>query len=750
MMGKDADIEAAASPTPRKHLESAMTNRTLTRLLPTLVCCAIIPFTLGGCPPTNNPGNGVGPPLSPDERQAAIDQASDLADSVGPDGDPAKTDQLVTQLRAMPAFSRVDAVEGAIFAQFTDGVAFVLVNTHPASPPVTTPRAKLADQVSGDAASFGLIPIAKPDDDRRSLPIGDPTNLIPESKKAVLINTMGTHYCDPTPTIATWLGDAGYEVTRLEGTFEDVRDKIKGVGVLYYSGHGVIFPEGYLPKAPAPPILKRHFGLWTRTPATKPLLEQYKTELENGELAVIKAHTNRTKGSSECIDKKGAEAGSEEHFLITEAFIRKHWTFSTGALAYLDACYSASPLSPMPEVILGIEENNVNASSYLGWSNMTMDQYSTPSAYFFFDRILGANNYEPIRTPPQRPFSAKSTLAAMRAVTRPNGVPMDTSEVFHPLFPTTQDPMSAQPPRDLPTDFNDTTFYSRLVSSFALGANDVLLRPAIEKMTVAEFQGSTLRIDGTFPETPCTVTVGGEAASVKSQTGARIEADISISANGPVVVAAAERASPPRRLTQWNLNLRRVFMDYPTQGGADCPSCFWEGNIQYSFRGDTAGVRLLPEGPVSPPGFTGGASSGNITVTNAGGTYFIGQGSSITLVPNPDDGAAFIGTCVGFLPTADNNFLGACFFLQGSENRVLFSPTLSAKGVIRNYHGGAYDGIVEPMQVLYSGNAIGNELELQLSPNFNIAAGQKMTGPNSYFEWDAANATSPAEAADAR
>jgi hypothetical protein len=51
---------------------------------------------------------------------------------------------------------------------------------------------------------------------------------------------------------------------------------------------------------------------------------------------------------------------------------------------------------------------------------------------------------------------------------------------------------------------------------------------------------------------------------------------------------------------------------------------------------------------------------------------------------------------------------------------------------------------------MYSGNAIGNELELPLSPNFNIAAGQKMTGPNSYFEWDAANATSPAEPTDAR
>lgn len=725
---------------PRKHLESNMTNRTVTRLLPAFVCCAIIPFTLGGCPPTNNPGGGGnGPPLSSEQRVAAFDQMHQVIEAIGLDGDPNKVNQLVTQLRTMPVFDLVEAEDGVVTARFTDGQVIMIFNNRPSLDlPSTTPRKKVAD---GPSAADGHG--SKPDEPRRSDPIK--SNRIPDSKSAVLINAMGTEYCDPTPEIGEWLSQAGYQVERNDGRIEDLRTSVRDVGVLYYSGHGSVLPDSVVPKnLPAAPPGTRHFGLWTRTQATQAVIDFLKVDLDAGDVIYGDAETDRVQGSADCLVKKGAKAKRETHIIITESFIRKYWKCKKGALMYIDACHSAQADSCLPAICTEVGDNKVGAGVFLGWSALTLDQFSTPTALFFFDRILGANQYEPINSPKQRPFSTSKVLAGMKGVVR-NGLPMDTSDSYKNFWLDLFQIPTTPPPED-----PNKPFVAKLLAKFADDTEDVLLLPAIESMTVAEFPGSKLRIKGHFPDKPCSVTVGGAAATVQSQTASLIEAGISSSANGPVEVSADGRTSPPRRLAQWNLNLRRLFMDYPTQASTDCPSCFWEGNIQYTFRGDTAGVRLLPEGLVLPPNFTGGASSGSMSVTNAGGTYSIGQGTSITLAPyaNPSP-ATFTGTCVGFNPP-NEHYLGACFFFEGAQNRVLFSPTIFAEYITRNYHGGQFDGIIDPYQVTYSGNIVGNELVLPLSPNFNISAGHKATGPNSYFEWDAAVATSPAEPGDSR
>lgn len=77
----------------------------------------------------------------------------------------------------------------------------------------------------------------------------------------------------------------------------------------------------------------------------------------------------------------------------------------------------------------------------------------------------------------------------------------------------------------------------------------------------------------------------------------------------------------------------------------------------------------------------------------------------------------------------------------GNLQSIHFSLT-----AIGTNHHPELPGIIDPYRVEYKANLVGNELELPLSPNFNIAAGHKATGPNSYFEWDAAVATFPADA----
>ncbi len=472
---------------------------------------------------------------------------------------------------------------------------------------------------------------------------------------------------------------------------------------------------------------KEHFGLWTRTPVDETTIPIYRDEVRHGKLIYAYAQTDRLPDGT---------INREIRFCITEEFIAEHWRCGSGALLYLDTCESAAP-----KLVDACLTPEVNASCCIGWTHKTFDRYSTPTARYFFDRTLGVNQYQPVLTPPQRPFTANQVIAAMAGLSRLN-LPLNNSPskgLRREIVDGATPPTSVDPP------------VSTLVATLRGDTEDVLLRPGIRQLASAESPGR-LTVYGDFGATPGAVTLNGAELTQRDAGWAtdRIECELPEDASGAVEVVVDGRTSNPRNLTRWNLTLRQTFMDYPTQGGLDCPDCFYDATLHYTLRADVGDVRENVEGDVAPLNATGSAATADIEVTNAGGSFPIGQGSTITLSPNPDDGAQTIGTCVGFLPPADNNFIGACFFIDRVGEIVNFSPTILAQGLYRAYTGGAFDGIIEPYAVSYNGNLVDLTLMLPLTPSGTIQAGTQATGPNSQFEWDAANPENPMGSDDAK
>ncbi len=692
---------------------------------------------LGGCPGAGDSGDtgngGVTDSLfSDDERSAQIDKVANMVEGFDLNGDPAVSDQIAALLSTVPEIAEVKVYAGSVTAKFTDGEVLVVINTRPADirPGIDEPVTK---SIKADREISGPSPLTQ---SIYRAGVGTST-VMPKSKNVLLVNAMGTAYKDDTPQLKQLFAHAGYSVTLNGGTIDDFRDSVKDIGVLYVSSHGATLYRSILDainkevfegeaETPRPTVPAEdsdgndHFVIWTRTPITNETMHTYRDQVRAGRLAYLIGSNDKANG----VTTRG------RHFGITEAFVYDNWRLSANSLVYMDCCWSAN--ARITNICF---TPRVNASAYLGWNAPSYIEYASPSARFFFDRTLGANTYSPFGSL-QRAFTVDQVYSKMEKIKRRN-LPPD------PDLPTIKNldmTLTQSITEAYSTKWTGKT-YAELVLITRAPVADVVLRPGILNVKAGS---NLITIQGTFSEDPPNVTMGGTPLTVRDgATSEQIVCDLPSGASGKVVVEDDGRFSNPRALSQWNLTFHRTFMDYPTQGNIDCPSCFWEGTIHYTMRADAAATRLDVDEPLVPGNYIGGADAGDIEVTNAGGTFPIGQGTSVTLAPNPDDGAALIGTCVGFLPTLDNNYLGACFFVKGTDGVIAFSPTLSAEGLLWNYHGGQYDGIVEPVQVLYSGNQIGNELLLPLSPNFNIAAGNQSTGPNSFFQWDAADAVSP-------
>lgn len=686
---------------------------------------------MGGCPPVEDP---PGSTVSDEQRKASLDEVQAAVDSIGFDGDPAKTQQIADAMKAMSHFQSVDVGDGVIFAKFTDGEILVVMNNRPNNyPEQDDSRIKKPDPAAmhlppaGDSAKSNLPP--------RS--VDEKKVAVPASNKAILINAMGTSYCDLTPTIGAWLSGANYSVTKLSGSVEELRDKVKDAGVLYYSGHGSVFPPGMLPETLPKPLADRteHFGLWTSTRCTLENFPTYRQKVKEGYLSYGICPTDRTAGNMEdCEDRNGIMVSDESHYVITDYFINEYWRCSEGSLVYLDACHGSQVDSVMPDLCI---RTDVNASAVVGWTAGVLDQWSTPSAYYFFDRLLGVNAYRPT-SPAQRPYSVNNVLARMKLVSRMNlSLPLSQSKSYKGVYLV---------------DTDEPAYIADLVVDYADDTQDLLLRPAIKGLVVYEGSNKRIVVEGDFGSEPGTVTLNGSELPFSGDgwTRSRIQCALPDDGSGRVLVTTADRESNPRHLTKWDLSFHQLFMDYATQTSTDCPNCFYDATMNFTIRGDIGGVRLEIDGDVARPGFTGSPSDGDLEVTNAGGTYTYAAGGTITLSPNPDHGAAFIGTCVGFLPPEDNNYFGACFFFDGPNDVVRFSPTTLAEALFGSYNGGPYDGTITPFGILYSGNILDKTLNLSLTPNFTIEAGQQSTGDNSYFEWEAADPVHPTPDDDPR
>jgi hypothetical protein len=252
---------------------------------------------------------------------------------------------------------------------------------------------------------------------------------------------------------------------------------------------------------------------------------------------------------------------------FTPDFLAANLHFNPGAIVSLGACWSANPLVVGT---VGATLQSVNVGRYLGWTKSVsnLDFYETQS--FLYDRLLGEQSptathldtFASQRVPPQRPFPLDDIETAMASETRSSPIQPPQSEPYtvsdkHFAINANQPPVGdGTASRLVITDFGGENVASPPIE-YGL--------PSISQMAVTQeaATGGTLKISGTFPTTPGTVTItdasGTTPLTVNSWTKSAVIVGLPRDGNGSAgtvqVLTGADPTvsilSNPVPLTQW-------------------------------------------------------------------------------------------------------------------------------------------------------------------------------------------------------
>jgi hypothetical protein len=329
------------------------------------------------------PDGGV--TLSDDVRTLALDDLAALASSFN--GAPA-ADRLAALsqfVAGRPEFASSGGTAGEFWATFTDGRTVAVLDRKQTAPPAAF-SVPIAASEPVAAGSPGGLPGGSSESGATELP---------GSNQVRLISAMGPNWGDIRNDISGPLTAEKYKPILFSGTVEDMKN-IRDDGVLYISSHGSVGPA--VPPDPAHPEIHSNvirYLLWTSTTRSEALDQTYKTELALHRLEYFEANED-------------ADSNVDQvHYAITGDFVEHYWkAFARNSLVFIDACSSESiAATDFREQVM-----KKGATVYMGWSGSVDDGFSTPTARFMFDRLLGADIrtrccslYE--ATPePQRPF----------------------------------------------------------------------------------------------------------------------------------------------------------------------------------------------------------------------------------------------------------------------------------------------------------------------------------------------------------
>lgn len=308
---------------------------------------------------TGPPGNGGegGGTASDSLRNAVLDSIVAFTSQ-----SPAPSVQAVLQFfRGRRAFEASGiAPGGSVWARFTDGKLLMYVsNFQPASAPPS--------------------PFNRSDGNG----YGGRTENLPGSLKARILNSLGTAFEDAgsaeaVQSIRSWLDNAGY-ISPLGSSTAGVNDlkQVSGDGVFYMSAHG-----GQCYARDSTLI----FGIWTADEASPANDARYKLDLDSDYVTYMVALHDNFLGFPT----------TSKHYGITPKFVSRYMSFGTNSLVYFNACSSNDPTLRAACMSKG-------ATVYVGWTNPAGSSVAFHAARYLFDRLLGANQYEP-ENPHQRPF----------------------------------------------------------------------------------------------------------------------------------------------------------------------------------------------------------------------------------------------------------------------------------------------------------------------------------------------------------
>ncbi|MBU0991695.1 MAG: hypothetical protein KJ737_04290 [Proteobacteria bacterium] len=433
--------------------------------------------------------------------------------------------EMVDYLNTIPEIEAAGVSDdGCAWGRFTDDRLVIFVNNRTPDP----------DQ-SSDSVSSKV----------RAATFSPPSNL-PEGTVSRIGDNLGGDYGDPYSPITEWLETAGYAPS-LPGDLIDMTS-MGSLGLFVINSHGGsgTWRDG-----------SKAYAIWASAFDIAPNKDDaFKNELDDRRLCYMYA------------DKGWGPEGDKHQwrYAFTAKYVMEYMNFTKGSFVFIDACSSDEPVMRAAFLAKG-------ASVYAGWSSPVDSGKAKIAASYLFDRLLGANKYDP-ESPKQRPFDWQSVYSWMQD----NGydIGQDAGGCYLKMTPHSDE-----------------------------GNGFGLLAPSLQFVSAQTTdKGEELYLYGLFGDDPGSdgkVTVGGDPLQVKEWKRDTkttnldlIICDLPSESYGDVKVTVRKHESNIRHLSLYDGDIK---LTHDTGDGRK-----YEITHHLSFRADLQSARLKPgDQPVYSP-----------------------------------------------------------------------------------------------------------------------------------------------------
>lgn len=450
--------------------------------------------------------------------------------------DKARKQELLAWLKTRPEYEDSGiAPIGNVWARFTDGrlvmVPFPAPQTRGSEPGPANPPAK---NPPGKNGNFSV---------RFTIPASRQARLL-EPFRGSLKSPIDGH-------LVPWLKGAGYAPSTGDASVDSLRT-VKGDGIFYIDTHGLTGVERGD---------KQVFGMvsgvsvYPDDPAAQAIWEE---DWKEGRLAYT-----------------AGQYGTNRYF-VSHKFVKHYMSFADGAFVFINAC--SSEVEPTFRQAFF----DKGAAVFAGWTASVMDPTANIVAKFYFDRLLGRNQFHcgdpfglskgpsiPLESPKQRPFDFASLFHDMQT----RGFDADQF-------------LAGGPPCHFRVHWSDKV----------IPPHTALCPSLISVYLIPHDTEEELALTGQFGQGTPQVTVGGVPvkfkrweAKAKEDGMGMVVCSLPPGSAGDVVLTMDGRVSNPVPLTQWRVRFR-----FTQERINVTPPLKVTGTIDLHFRQDIHSFRVVP------------------------------------------------------------------------------------------------------------------------------------------------------------
>jgi len=323
---------------------------------------------------------------------------------------------------------------------------------------------------------------------RPQLPIRSLAHELPKGKTAISTTCLGTAFTNVASVLRTWTPLAGYTAGRGDSSVSGYILTFKN-DLMYVDAHGA--------------VMNGQYALWTSDKAEWPIKDPtFNTLYKGWYIELVNASFDR--------DNNG-NLVYETRYAITTKYILEYVNFKPGSILMNNSCYGDANAAWKAAL------KQKGLSTYMGWTNPALDDFSADSAFFIYDKCLSTGVGAIKDDPLQRPF--------------------DLDTVYGDLVK-----------RKMATDGKGSTLMLRHLKDTVS-----LFRPTIQNLVVKGYERE-LQISGDFGSDQGTVTINGVPATITSWSSNLIKVtlpDSGAGAYGDVIVEVRGLKSTPVQLSHW-------------------------------------------------------------------------------------------------------------------------------------------------------------------------------------------------------